>query len=244
MSSQELADWFHISYNTLKKSATNRQKYLTKLQDYCDFEQVRGGVIIKEIYISTYNKSLKAEQTKKFLDSLQKHNNIISLSGLEEETQVSYYHSRQIRDRLFGKAPTNIEAGSRGVLGSREIIWAIKLGSNQYRKLTKEEDELFDILIEQEYQGKMTPKAIKDRELILSYCVKEGKTAKEYQEILTERNYNFFNDVVVKFRTITGYQISNPNEYSIGQEWCWEDEDEEYKTFLAKELEKLKKNEA
>lgn len=244
MTGQEIAEWFNISFNTYKKSSDNKQKYLTKLNDYCQYEQVRGGIIVKEIYISTYNKNLKTEQTKKFLVSLKKNDNIISLSGLEAETGVSYYHSRKIRDTLFGKEPTNINSASRGVIGTREVIWAIKLGTNQYRKLTKEEDELFDILISQEYIGKLTPDVVKAQQLMLDYCAKEGLSAKEYQNILTERNYNFFNDVIVKFRDITGYQIANPNEYSIGQEWCWDqDANEEYREFLGKMIQEIKENE-
>lgn len=243
MTGRELAEWFHISYNTYKKSSESKQRYLFKLKDYCLYEQVRGGVIIKEIYISEYNKNLKAEQTKKFLFSLNKHNNIISLTGLEEEDDISYYHSRQIRDKLFGKEPTNINVGARGIIGTREVIWAVKLGTNEYRKMTKEEDELFNVLINQEYIGKLTPEAVRAQQLILNYCSKEGMSVKEYQELLTEQNFNFFNDVIVKFRDITGYQIANPNEYTIGQEWTWdESESEEYRAFLAKELKNLKEN--
>lgn len=240
MTGQEIAQWLGIAYSTYKRNPT---KYIKRLNDYCQYEQVRGGIIVKEIYISTYNKNLKAEQTEKFLLSLQTNNNIISLSGLEAETGVSYYHSRKIRDTLFGKEPTNINSAARGIIGTREVIWAIKLGTNQYRKLTKEEDELFDILISQEYIGKLTPDVVKAQQLILDYCAKEGMSAEEYKNILTERNYNFFNDVIVKFRDITGYQIANPNEYAIGQEWCWDqDADEEYREFLSKMIREIKEN--
>lgn len=34
------------------------QKYLDKLKDYCEFEPIFGGV---EIYLDTYNKSLKKD---------------------------------------------------------------------------------------------------------------------------------------------------------------------------------------
>lgn len=241
MTGQEIAEWFKISYNTYKKSAKNRQKYLERLKDYCSFEQIRGGIIVKEIYIFKYNKNLRAEQTKTFLFALKEHNNIISLSGLEEEKDISYYHSRKVRDKLFGKEPININPASRGTIGYREIIWAIKLGTNTYRKMTQEEDALFDALIKQEYIGKMTPEAVKAQQLILDYCVKEGMTAEEYQNLLTERNYNFFNDVIVKFKEITKYQIANPNEYRMGAEWCWdENEDEEYKAFLRQLLTQLR----
>lgn len=239
MTGQEVAQWFGISYNgTYRK---NPKKYLERLEDYCVFEQVRGGIIVKEIYISKYNKNLRAEQTRVFLSALKEHGNIISLSGLEEEKNISYYQSRKIRDKLFGKEPVNINPASEGVIGYREVIWAIKLGTNTYRKMTPEEDALFDVLIKQEYIGKLTPETLKAQQLILDYCVKEGMSAEQYQDLLTERNYNFFNDVIVKFRDITKYQIANPNEYRVGADWCWDkNEDEEYKAFLKKEIEKLR----
>lgn len=238
MTSQEIAEWMGVSYKgTYHK---NPKKYLKRLEDYCNFEQIHGGVIVKEIYISEYNKNLRVEQTRTFLSALKEHNNIISLSGLEEERDISYYQSRKIRDKLFGKEPININPTSRGVIGYREVIWAIKLGPNTYRKMTEEEDALFELLIQRECIGKLTPKVAKAQQLILDYCVKEGMTAEEYQNFLTEHDYNFFNDVIVKFRDITNYQIANPNEYCIGADWCLdENEDEEYKAFLKREIKKL-----
>lgn len=59
MTGQEIAEWLSISYD-----GTYRKKpkyYIARLKDYCEYKPIRGGVIIKEIYISKYNKNLKAE---------------------------------------------------------------------------------------------------------------------------------------------------------------------------------------
>lgn len=55
MSGQELAQWFNIVYTTYKR---NPSKYIAKLDDYCKYTPVRGGVIVEEIYIATYDKKI------------------------------------------------------------------------------------------------------------------------------------------------------------------------------------------
>ena len=55
MTSKEIAEWLGITYNTYKK---NVKKHLEKLDGFCDFEQIRGGINVKEIYISIYDKNL------------------------------------------------------------------------------------------------------------------------------------------------------------------------------------------
>ncbi len=238
MTGQELANWLGITYNTYKNKIDHHQ---AKLKDYCDYEKVRGGVIIKEIYISKYNKNLKAEQTKIYLKALSQHDNLITLTGLEAETGLTPYCSRQTRDYLFGDEPVNINPSAHGLIGWRKRIWAIKLGVNKYRNFTKEEEELFDALIQQNYIDKMTPEVVKAQQLILECCIKEGYSAEKYHEILTERNYNFFNDVIERFKELTGKQIGSPTYHEIEHEWGWSTEmDEEYKQFLIKLLDEVK----
>ena len=55
MTGQELAQWFNIVYTTYKR---NPSKYIAKLDDYCKYTPVRGGAIIEEIYIATYDKKI------------------------------------------------------------------------------------------------------------------------------------------------------------------------------------------
>lgn len=231
MTGRELAEWMKISYSTYRNNPT---KYIQRLEDYCEYEQVRGGAIIKEIYLHEYNKNLKTDLTKIYLEALQECNNVISLTGLEATKSVSTYQSRKIRNKLFGDKPKNLDKNAHGLIGSRERIWAIKLGENQYRDFTEEEEELFDVLIQQEYIDKLTPEAVKAQQLILQCCIKEGYTAEQYQEYLTNSKYNFFNDVIVKFRELTGYQIGSPTRHEIASDWTWEcsEEEQEYKNFL------------
>lgn len=231
MTGHEIAEWMGIAYSTYKRSPT---KYIQLLEDYCKFQQVWGGVVIEEIYLYEYRKNLKLELTETFIEVLCENNGVLALSGLENTGKMSTYHGRKVQRRLFGDKPTNLDASAHGLLGTRERVWMIKLGENQYRDFTPKEEELFDTLIEQNYIDKMTPAAIKARELILECCVREGYSASEYQEMLTKRKYNFFNDVIVKFRELTGYQIGSPTKHEICADWCQEcsEEDLEYKEYL------------
>lgn len=223
MTGHELAKWFNISYNTYSKNAETRHNYLNKLHEYCDFDEIYGGVIIKTIYIAKYSKNLKLKTIKIYLENLKQHDNIVSMSGMEAETGISCYCLTQVRDDLFGSMPTtNTKQCVSGKIGFRELVWAIKLeGPNNYRELTPREEELFDSLIDQNYIGKLTPKVVKEQQLILDYCAKEGKTVQEYQEILATRNCNFFDDVIQKFKTITGHQLVRATKHHIGSEWTW-----------------------
>lgn len=234
MTGQELSEWFGISYKSTycKKPSY----YIKKLANYAEYEQIRGGVNIKEIYVPVYNKKLKFDQTKTYLTNVIKEKGIISLNGLKKTTGLSVYHSRTIRNELFGGKPTNIDPAARGKIGARAQIWAIKLGPNSYRRLTAEEEELFNNLIEKEYLNE-TPEGIKQKQLILNYCIQEELSAEDYNDLLTENNGNFFNDVLQKFKMITGYQITAPTEHVILQSWGWDaDLDENYKTFMIKIL--------
>lgn len=151
MTGQEIAKWMGITYATYRN---NPKKYLERLDDFCDFEPVRGGALIKQIYIEKYQKDLLLKQTRIYLKALKEHNNYISLTGLEKTTGLSAYQSRKIRNKLFGDLPINIKPGAHGLMGFRERVWAIKLGDNNYRLFSPEEEEIFNTLIKKIIQIK------------------------------------------------------------------------------------------
>lgn len=55
MTSQQLAKWFNISYSTYSH---NIDKYLIQLKEFCIYDKVYGGVIVREIFYSVYDKKL------------------------------------------------------------------------------------------------------------------------------------------------------------------------------------------
>lgn len=54
ITSQELANWFGVSYSTFRKK---RKERLKELELFADFEEFHGGVEIKEVRIPEYSKT-------------------------------------------------------------------------------------------------------------------------------------------------------------------------------------------
>lgn len=234
MKSRELAQWFKVSYNTYKNKIP---RYLDQLSYYCEFEPIYGGVDIKEVHLPIYKKNYKEDSIKEYMTEYHKTGGLMTMTGIAEHTSLSVYTATKIRNELFGDKPINIDKNAKGVLGYRERIWAIKLGTNSYRHFTKEEQELFDLLINQEYIGKMTPEAIKDRELLLKCCAEAGMSAEEYQQEIANHKLDFFNNVIQKFKSLTGCQIGSPTQHTMIIEFEVEDE---YRDFLFKLIDDLR----
>lgn len=76
ITSGEIAEWFNTSKATYWN---NRKGCMQKLKDFCSFKEIRGGVIIEEIYIKVYNKTLNQEIDKLYLEEIIQHfNNFIN----------------------------------------------------------------------------------------------------------------------------------------------------------------------
>ena len=56
MTNREMAEWFGCSLTTFTR---NRPNWVKRLDDYCDYKLVRGGVIISNIRLSCYIKNKK-----------------------------------------------------------------------------------------------------------------------------------------------------------------------------------------
>ena len=68
MTSKQLAQWFGVLPSTYSHNISN---YLNKLEDYCEFEKIYGGVVISEIYIEEYDKGLKLKDEKIYLEEIK-----------------------------------------------------------------------------------------------------------------------------------------------------------------------------
>ena len=242
MTGQEIAEWMGISFKgTYSK---NPKKYLSQLDNFCDYEKVYGGVVIKEIYQDTYDKNIEEKYDKLYIESLVKHNNLITVSGTAEEHDVSRYYMTKSRNRLFGNKPANINLTNTGLLGQRTTVWAIKLeGTNNYRMLTVEEDELFDNLIKNVY-GKIEGKQTKALKLLEKECAKQKMTVAEFQEIRKEKGLDFFGNVLCKFKETTGYQIVSATQHDVMNFFDGREINEKYREKLLKIIDELKKENA
>lgn len=215
MTGVEIAEWLGISYNNTYRK--NPKKYIARLEEYCIFEIIRGGVIIKEIFIKVYDKNLNQKMDSLYLEKLCEHNNLMTMQGLSEETNISPYHCTKSRDRMFGDKPINKDPEAKGLLGYRESIWAIKMGRNTYRKLTEEENQLFNNLIKS-YCANVPEEKIKARQLILEYCREADMSVNEYMLIVENADLDFFGSIIENFRNVTGYMVAPVTEHMINFE--------------------------
>ena len=213
MKSQEMAIWFKISYNTYKN---NIPGYLAKLEDYCDFEQVRGGVIIKEIYIEEYDKYLNKKTEQMYLteieDCVRTQDGLASLSGMARKfISQGKFNSVDTAKRQLTKAGNKLfgitkDLCSIGECGKRNYVWAIKLTDlNKYRLLTPEEDAQFDTIIASCYTEE--PDKIKMKALLEDRLRNEEITTEEYFTEIDRLGLNLFRDCIFQFKKETGYTI-------------------------------------
>lgn len=220
MSSRDLATWFDISYNTYRNA---KAKYLEKLKPFARFQEVYGGVQIEEVYIPTYVKKLSGD-VEVYLKCVKEANdNLTSITGMVEDLRQSNQWSdiseHTLRARLsragevaFG---TTKEEDSRGIYGSREYVWCIKLHDkpNHYRYLTVEEEKIFNDLIQTVYSSDV--ERIK-KIMLLEETFKTSKmTKEEYFEKKDRMNLNCFAEVLGYFLEATGYQIVRATHHDI-----------------------------
>ena len=159
MSSKSIAAWLGVSYGTYKN---NISKYLEKLSDFCEFEPVYGGVIITQVYIPVYDKTLRIKCDKMFIEEIRRcaaeQSGLASIAGMArkfvangsfDSFSTAKRQLTQSSRKLFGK----IEGfQGEGIAGLREYLWAVKLNDyNKYRLLTPEEEKRFDEIIEMLY---------------------------------------------------------------------------------------------
>ena len=213
MSKTEIAEWFGVKEKTYRDRTA---KYQEKLESFCNFEAYRGGVNIIEIYKEEYDKSYNKKIEKILIKEIHKNKGLSSVSNIATKYNLSEYSIRQQRNRMFGDKPRNVDPKAKGELGYRKLLWAIKIypNLNEYRRLTEEEDKIFDQLIEDAYK-KTDAQIIKDRELILEWCIENGLNAETYQQILRDKDLDFFEKIIQTFKLITDKQLVKINEHEI-----------------------------
>lgn len=222
MKTKELAEWMGISSPTFTHCKEQKFKILEK---YCDFEQVYGGAIIKEIYNDIYSPDV--DDDKFYLQKvLEAKDHLASISGItelalreKEYEDLSYYQvekrMKRAGERCFGVTK---DLTSEGKYGRREYVWCIKLYGrpNRYRYMTKEEDEIFDELIDNLY--KAMPRQNKRKKILLEQLNRKNTemSAAEYIQKQNElsKGYNFA-DVIRIFRERTGQQIVHATRHDI-----------------------------
>ena len=225
MKNAELAKWFDI---TEKTYTNNRLGYLEKLTPFAEFTVVRGGVSISQIYIDTYIKNLD-DDVKLYLQEVKRaEDNLTSISGISEllcETEeFAAVPLRTMKDRMSraGKKAFGItaEPESRGLYGSREYVWAIKLYDrpNHYRNFTEQEKKEFDALTEGFYSTS-AERIQKEALLERAYREDNSMSKEEYFKKKEELGLDTFSEVIWQFKARTGLQVVHATAHEIDQEY-------------------------
>ena len=222
MTSRELAQWMNISYNTYRNSI---DKYLSIVEDYCDFEKVYGGIIVKEIYIEEYDKSLSLKDEKIYLKEIERciaeQDGLSTVAGMsrklvKEGTFDSFETAKRRMSKtgkkLFGK--TDESLFSHGEKGRRTYVWGVKLNDyNQYRRLTKEEEEKFDKIIADFYSANVNK--VKKEALLTDRLRNKEITVDEYFESKDALGVDNFLSCIFLFKEQTGFLITKCSEHEL-----------------------------
>ena len=221
MKNAELAQWFNITPKTYENA---RKSYLTKLELFAHFTIVRGGVVIEKIIIDTYIKNMD-DDVKLYLAEVKKaEDHITSLSGMSEllcstkefaDVPVATMRGRMRRagEVAFG---ITVDPESRGIYGSREYVWAIKLYDkpNHYRNFTTVEKQLFDELTESFYSTNIE-RIQKAALLEAAYRDSDAMTKEEYFKQKENLNLETFSEVIWLFKQRTGLQVVHATDHDI-----------------------------
>ena len=224
MSSRELADWFCVSYNSYKNDIP---KYLDLLESYCKYEKVYGGVMIEEIYIEEYDKSLNVLDQSLYVAEIERcveeQEGLSTYSGMarkfkkeglipDNKTDKTYARRyAKVGNRMFGEF-TGIS--STGCLGTREYVWAVKISNyNQYRLMTPEEEARFDDIITTCYST--SADKIKKKELLEEALYQGEIEVDEYFETQERLGLRMFKDCIFKFKEETGLMVVRCQKHEL-----------------------------
>lgn len=196
MTNDELANWFDVQPETLRKKRAN---YITKLEEYCEFENLRGAVNITKIYNDIYIKrNSKAYQY--YLDNLPKvwHFNQIETcsrvaaelfkpeNNIKESTGEKY--TIAARDEIIGK-PTD-HTNSHCYYCLAKLYRGAEKKDNRYEPLTEQDEQIMTELYNK-YYG--TKDQVKKRMLTLEK-VRHNEISKEeaYDIMFNEKDYKSY----------------------------------------------------
>lgn len=186
INSKELADWFGISYQGFRNK---KREKLRELEDYAEFREVYGGVIIDKIKnpdIIEYSKALSSskgiiydafdqEWNNEGLDTCanvaikiyDKHKNELTINP-----STTYYYTIAARNELYGKPFLK-----SGKFGNCYYLWvkvaSQRNGIKQLELLTPEEEEIKKELLKKYFSTD------EEKEIMIAEMVERKEITKE-----------------------------------------------------------------
>lgn len=217
----DLASWFNVQYTTFRK---NPERYYTILLDYCCYEKVYGGIIVSEIFIDTYDKQLNFKDRKLFAEEIELcvkvQDGLSTVSGMSRKfvqqgiyanESTARYRLGKVGKELFGNTLDN---NSYGEIGSRELVWAIKLSDyNHYRLLTPEEENRFNEILSAYYSTEV--ERVKQAALLETALREKTINSDEYFEQKDRLGLNLFRDCIYQFKNETGLTIVHCTHHDL-----------------------------
>lgn len=231
MTGHEIAEWLGIKYSTYRQK---RLKQLDKVAEYCDFEETRGGIIIKEIYCDTYFGETKDKElfknVEKFIDEtiieqqsgygtmVQVSKHIAQTNKYENECYSTLkYRVKKNIELLYDKTSIPGQIPNQGLKGWREYAWMIKTRTG-YEPLTDEEQEYLNKLLSNWYNVPLDKVAMIDG--LRTRAKEENMSFEEYEkqedEIL-RREKIFKDDVIGAFMDRFNKLVVRGQKYYNGQ---------------------------
>jgi hypothetical protein len=194
MSMMELADWFGKNPATLSRQKT---EYLSKLEKYCDFEELPSGKInITAIHTSAFSGSgnkqiIKNNFCKEWNDNgLDTAKNVAEKIMDNNELNISdgtaYVYTLQARNELYNKPFCG-----RGEKGCCEYVWCVELGGGQYRELTPQEQEVKTELLKK-YFGDASEKQLMVEAMVKAGEITEAEAFSVLKQMTGMNNAGFY----------------------------------------------------
>lgn len=201
LGNKELADWFGVKISTMKTGGI-KQKKLEELKEYCDFDVDKGKIIVKEVYVDTYNKN-RSKIYKTILNDLP---NRVENGKPWTCTQMGDYYYYKLSEELEGIQRTYI----RNTIKARNELWGkpskgqednIRLvickmyrgetsKDNRYELFTEEERKIRNEIYKRYFKVLRT-----DEQILLDTMIDEGASneeiVKSYKEMKNLKSESF-----------------------------------------------------
>lgn len=215
--SAEVAEWLGVTYGTFRNTC---DKQLKKLDGYCEYTKVWGGIEVTKIYCPVYKGELKVDMVKDILNEITEHP-ISTASGMarkfknECRPQYAQYDGDSLKNALTKAARTSFgkiqkqdafKLADAGVCGYRYGTWAIKLSQyNEYRELTDDEWQIFKDVVAEVCHKK--PEKVIDMYELVEDLRHGDLTAEEFIEEHDKRSNDLFSACLREFADRTGLTL-------------------------------------
>lgn len=226
MDGREIAEWLKISYNTYK---CNIAKHLEKLEDFCKFKRIRGGVEIEEIWCKYYHKDFVAETHAQILAEIRR-NPVNTLVNLAHSTGFTQYQVSKTCNYCFGKM-SRTSKSAQGIMGMRTRSWGIKLNDGNYRLLSEDELKLFKQYSRDHFDW------VEEMGNATDAC-DEGDVYDKADE-LERLKMSFYENVISRLETDIGQRVVRVTIFEFAHQFTLIGEDKEAADILEAELNKL-----